>query len=103
MSWWLDSRVDIYVVAANSVAASVFFLSSPGAPRREQAVDKPAPSRAAHIEENKNAKLFGENPRLEAIIEGVSFEHRWVDLTDGGRIAIAFVPRFSLCNVASTC
>ncbi|CAN0356933.1 unnamed protein product [Ascophyllum nodosum] len=40
-----------------------------GAPRREQAVDKPAPSRAAEIEANKNAPLFGENPRLQGFID----------------------------------
>eukprot|EP00904_Undaria_pinnatifida_P009408 jgi/Undpi1/5598/HiC_scaffold_2.g00874.m1 len=40
-----------------------------GAPRRENAVDKPAPSRAETIEANKNAKLFGDNPRIEAIID----------------------------------
>lgn len=47
-----------------------------GAPRREQAVDKPAPSRSADIAANKEAKLFGDNPRLEAIIEGVSLGDR---------------------------
>eukprot|EP00752_Nemacystus_decipiens_P011267 g10013.t1 len=40
-----------------------------GLPSRESAVDKPAPSREADIEAHKNAKLFGENPRLEAFIE----------------------------------
>ncbi|CAM9442488.1 unnamed protein product [Ectocarpus sp. 13 AM-2016] len=40
-----------------------------GLPSRESAVDKPAPSRAEDIEANKNAKLFGDNPRLEGIIE----------------------------------
>ena len=36
-------------------------------------MDKPAPSREADIEAHKNAKLFGENPKLEAFIEAVRF------------------------------
>lgn len=43
-----------------------------GAPRQEQAVDKPAPSRSSEIETYKNARLFGENPRMQAIIDAVS-------------------------------
>lgn len=54
------------------VMLSVSCFRRSGAPRRETAVDKPAASRAEIIAEHKSAKLFGNNPRLEAIIEGVS-------------------------------
>lgn len=43
-----------------------------GLPSRESAVDKPTPTRAEDIEAHKAAKLFGDNPRLESIIEAVS-------------------------------
>lgn len=43
-----------------------------GVPRQEQAVDKPAPSRSSEVETYKNASLFGENPRIQAIIDAVS-------------------------------